>query len=128
MGEYARSLAIARAASARWPGADIRFVLSREAPYAADAPFPATLLDSSPTFHSAAVIGLLEKWRPNIVVFDNAGRTAQLRAAQRLGARVVYISARRRQRRKAFRWQWMPLIDEHWIAYPQFIAGRFGDD
>jgi hypothetical protein len=126
MGEYARSLAIARAASLRWPRADIRFVLSREAPYAADAPYPTTLLASSPTFHSAAVIELFETWRPDVVVFDNAGRTSQLRAARRLGARVVYISARRRQRRKAFRWQWMPLIDEHWIAYPQFIAGRLG--
>jgi glycosyltransferase involved in cell wall biosynthesis len=126
MGEYARSLAIARAASRRWPGAAIQFVLSRAAPYAADAPFPATLLDSSPTFHSAAVIELFETWRPDIVIFDNAGRTAQLRAARRLGARVVYISARRRQRRKAFRWHWMRLIDEHWIAYPEFIAGPLG--
>jgi hypothetical protein len=126
MGEYARSVAIAHAASRRWPGAAIQFVLSREAPYAADAPFPATLLTSSPTFHSAAVIELLEKWRPDVVIFDNAGRTAQLRAARRSGARVVYISARRRQRGKAFRWRWMRLIDEHWIAYPQFIAGPLG--
>ena len=123
MGEYARCLAIARAASRRWQGAGIRFVLSRAAPYSADAPFSATLLDSSPTFHSAAVIDLLETWRPDVVIFDNAGRTAQLRAAQRLGARVVYISARRRQRHKAFRWRWLSLIDEHWLAYPEFIAG-----
>jgi len=123
MGEYARSMAIAHAASRRWQDAAIHFVLSREAPYAADAPFPATLLASSPTFHSKAVIELLEKWRPDVVVFDNAGRTAQLRAARRLGARVVFISARPRQRRKAFRWQWMQLIDEHWIAYPEFSAG-----
>jgi glycosyltransferase involved in cell wall biosynthesis len=126
MGEYARSLAIARAASRRFEGAAIHFILSREAPYAADAPFPTTLLPSSATFHSAAVIELLEKWRPDVVIFDNAGRTAQLRAARRLGARIVYISARRRQRRKAFRLHWMRLIDEHWIAYPEFIAGRIG--
>jgi glycosyltransferase involved in cell wall biosynthesis len=126
MGEYARSLAIARAASRRWQDAAIHFVLSREAPYAAGAPFPNTLLASSPTFHSAAVVELLETWRPDVVIFDNAGRSAQLRAARRLGARVVYISARGRQRRKAFRWRWMRLIDEHWIAYPQFIAGSLG--
>jgi glycosyltransferase involved in cell wall biosynthesis len=126
MGEYARSLAIAGAAGGRWPHAAIHFILSREAPYAASAPFPATLLPSSPTFHSAAVIELIQKWRPDVVIFDNAGRTAQLRAAQRSGARVVYISARRRQRRKAFRWRWMELIDEHWIAYPEFIAGSLG--
>lgn len=126
MGEYARSLAIARAASQRWQGATIQFVLSRAAPYAADAPFCTTLLESSPTFHSVVVIDLLEQWRPDVVIFDNAGRTGQLRAARRLGARVVYVSARRRQRRKAFRWHWMRLIDEHWIAYPEFIAGSLG--
>ncbi len=123
MGEYARSLAIARAASRHWEGAGIRFVLSSAAPYSANAPFPVTMVASSPTFHSAAVIEVIREWRPDIVVFDNAGRTAQLRAARSSGARVVYISARKRQRRKAFRLHWMRLIDEHWIAYPEFIAG-----
>ncbi len=124
MGEYARSLAIAQGAAQRWPQASIRFILSRAAPYAAQSPFPAALLASSPTFHSAAVIEIMNAWRPNIVIFDNAGRTAQLRAARNIGARVVYISARRRQRNKAFRLRWMRLIDEHWIAYPEFIAGE----
>jgi hypothetical protein len=124
MGEYARSLAIAHGAAERWPRASIQFILSRAAPYAAQSPFPAVLLASSPTFHSAAVIEIMNNWRPDIVIFDNAGRTPQLRAAQQLGARVVYISARRRQRNKAFRLSWMRLIDEHWIAYPEFIAGE----
>jgi hypothetical protein len=123
LGEYARSLAIAEAAKRRWPDASLHFILSRQASYAASTPLPATLLDSSPTFHSAAVIKVMENFRPGVVIFDNAGRTAQLRAARRTGARIVYISARSRQRRKAFRVSWMRLIDEHWIAYPQFIAG-----
>jgi hypothetical protein len=123
MGEYARSLAIARAACQRWPSAAVHFMLNREAPYAATTAFPKTLLPSSPTFHSAAVIERLAAFRPHVVIFDNAGRTAQLRAARRAGARVVFISARARQRRRAFRWRWMALIDEHWIAYPEFVAG-----
>jgi hypothetical protein len=126
MGEYARSLAIARAASERWPAAAVHFVLSRAAPYAAAAPFPSTLLPSSPTFHSTPVIELMRSFRPDVVLFDNAGRTQQLRAARALGARIVYISARRRQRRRAFRLSWMRLIDEHWIAYPEFLAGGLG--
>src|SRR5260370_436279 len=101
MGECARSLAIAQGAAQRWPQASIRFILSRAAPYAAQSPFPAALLASSPTFHSAAVIEIMNAWRPNIVIFDNAGRTAQLRAARNIGARVGYISARRRQRNTA---------------------------
>jgi hypothetical protein len=124
MGEYARSLAIAHAARRQWPEVNIHFILSRQARYAAATPFPATLLDSSPTFHTAAVTESIQKFKPHIVIFDNAGRTAQLRAASRAGARIIFISSRSRQRRKAFRWRWMRLIDEHWIAYPQFIAGR----
>ncbi|HEX4241024.1 MAG TPA: hypothetical protein VHZ53_06420 [Steroidobacteraceae bacterium] len=124
MGEYARSLAIAAAVNRRWPQAAIHFVLSREAPYAASTPFPATLLPSSPTFHTPEVRELVASFRPDVIVFDNAGRTAQLRAASSAGARIVYLSARRRQRRKAFRLGWMRLIDEHWIAYPRFVAGE----
>jgi ADP-heptose:LPS heptosyltransferase len=126
MGEYARSLAIAHAARRQWPQSAVHFVLSRQAPYAASAPYPKTLLDSSPTFHSTAVAELIGTFKPHVVIFDNAGRTAQLRAAQAAGARVVYISSRPRQRRKAFRLTWMRLIDEHWIAYPKFIAGGLG--
>ena len=126
MGEYARSAAIARAVSARWPGASIHFVLSRAAPYAQNPPFAHTLLPSSATFHSGAVRTLLHGWRPHVVIFDNAGRGSQLKAAQRAGARIIYISSRRRQRAKAFRWRWMRMIDEHWIAYPRFIAGGLG--
>jgi hypothetical protein len=126
MGEYARSLSIAQAARRQWPQAHIHFILSRQAPYATTVPFPATLLDSSPTFHTTAVTESIQAFKPNIVIFDNAGRTAQLRAGHRAGARIVFISSRSRQRRKAFRWRWMRLIDEHWIAYPQFIAGGLG--
>jgi hypothetical protein len=124
MGEYARCAAIALAVTRRWSDAAIHFILSRQAPYAASAPFPSTLLESSPTFHSTAVIEVLERLRPDVVIFDNAGRTSQLRAAKRLGSRIVYISSRRRQRGKAFRWRWMRMLDEHWIAYPEFIAGK----
>jgi len=123
MGEYARTVQVAQAVATRWPSAKIHFALSREAPYETDASFSYTFLPSSPTFHTPEVIDLIEELRPNVVIFDNAGRTAQLRAAQRIGARVVYVSARVRQRRKAFRLRWMSLIDEHWLAYPQLLTG-----
>src|SRR5450755_1960816 len=123
MGEYARAIAIATAAAHRWPNVEIRFALSRSAAYAAETPFPATLLPSSPTFHSREMAALLRDFKPTIVLFDNAGRTSQLLAAVGGGARTVFISSRPKQRRRAFRLRWMRLLDEHWIAYPQFIAG-----
>ena len=123
MGEYARCLMIATALERRLPGLEIHFALSRAAPYAAATPFPTTLLPSSATFHPREVRALIRELEPRVVVFDNAGRTLQLRAAHEAGARIVYVSSRRRQRRKGFRLRWMRLIDEHWIAYPRFIAG-----
>jgi len=123
MGEYARCLMIATALARRVPGLEMHFALSRAAPYAADTPFPTTLLPSSATFHPREVSALIRELRPRVVLFDNAGRTLQLRAAREAGARIVYVSSRRRQRRRGFRLQWMRLIDEHWIAYPRFIAG-----
>jgi ADP-heptose:LPS heptosyltransferase len=124
MGEYARALALASAAVQRWPRLEVHFALSAAAPYAAETPFDKTLLPSSPTFHTKEVTALIGRLRPDLVVFDNAGRTAQLRAAAANGARVVFVSSRKRQRRKAFRLSWMRAIDEHWIAYPSFIAGE----
>jgi hypothetical protein len=123
MGEYARCLTIATALMRRVPDLEPHFVLSRTAPYAADTPFATTLLPSSPTFHPREVSELIRELAPRVVLFDNAGRTAQLRAAHSAGARVVYVSSRRRQRGKGFRLGWMRVIDEHWIAYPSFIAG-----
>jgi hypothetical protein len=72
------------------------------------------------------VAELIRTFRPTLVVFDNAGRTAQLRAAVDCAARVIFVSSRSRQRRKAFRLRWMRMLDEHWIAYPEFIAGSLG--
>lgn len=125
-GEYARAQEIARAMQDRWPAAQLHFVLSAQAPYAADCPFPATLLPGSATLHTPQVVALLRSFQPQLVIFDNAGRTAQLRAARAGGACVVYVSSRSRQRRKAFRLTWMRLLSEHWIAYPRFIAGDLG--
>ncbi|HLW23399.1 MAG TPA: hypothetical protein VKT22_03440 [Steroidobacteraceae bacterium] len=126
MGEYARAATLARAIVQRWPAVQVQFVLSRAAPYAASVGFTTTWLESSATFHSSEVIRVLDVFRPQLVIFDNAGRTAQLLAARRVGARIVFVSSRRRQRARAFRLRWMRLLDEHWIAYPAIIAGALG--
>jgi hypothetical protein len=125
-GEYVRCLTIARAALARWPQLDIGFGLSRHAPYLASVPFPVHPIDGSPTRHTAAVNNILERVRPHVAVFDNAGRTAQLACARNVGARTVFISRRPGKRRKGFRLRWLRLLDQHWIAFPTFIDGPLG--
>lgn len=126
MGEFARCLAIARAAADRWPAASIRFLLSREAPYAAGLPFPVDPLPASVTLAPTEAGAAIAAFRPQVVVFDNAGRTRLLAAAARVGARIVYVSSRTRQRRRGFRLRWMRRIDEHWIAYPERLVGALG--
>lgn len=123
VGEYARACEMANAVVRRWPAARVHFVLNKMAPYAASVTFPTTWLPSSATFHPREVCALIRDFRPTLVIFDNAGRTSMLRAAHRVGASIVYVSSRPRQRRRAFRLRWMHLLDEHWIAYPEFIAG-----
>jgi len=123
MGEFARARSVADAVAVQHPGMGIHFLLHRAAPYAVNFHHPVTLLPASPTLCNREVIEVIERLRPAIVVFDNAGRTPQLRAAKRVGAAVIYVSSRSRQRYKAFRLRWMRLIDEHWISYPELIAG-----
>jgi ADP-heptose:LPS heptosyltransferase len=123
MGEFARARSLADALKARWPDVETHFVLHREAPYARNFHHPATLVPASPTLCTAEVKRVIAQFAPQVVIFDNAGRTGALRAARRTGARVIYVSSRGRQRYKAFRLRWMRLLDEHWISYPAMIAG-----
>ncbi|MEM7243965.1 MAG: hypothetical protein AAF533_01405 [Acidobacteriota bacterium] len=125
-GEYVRSYTIAEGFQAKHPDARIRFVLSRHAPVAKSCPFETVLLDRSPTHETAALTELLERDPPDVTVFDNAGRMAALRAARRAGSRVVWISRRPKLRWKAFRAHCLPLLDEHWIAFPRFLEGDIG--
>jgi spore coat polysaccharide biosynthesis predicted glycosyltransferase SpsG len=123
-GEYYRSLAIAAGLRRQWPDCSIRFVLNREAPYAMSAPYPVTLLDDSPTRATTAVNACIRQERPDVVIFDSAGRIAQYRAARDAGARVVYVSSRPKTRWKGFKWRRMRLLDQHWIAQPRFLGGE----
>jgi hypothetical protein len=122
-GEYQRSLAIARGLQRRWQSAEVRFVLNRQAPYAAACPYPALLLDDSPTRSSVAVEAFLRDFRPDVAVFDSAGRLAQYRAVSACGGRVVYVSSRPKTRWKGFRLRRMRAIDQHWIAQPAVLGG-----
>jgi glycosyltransferase involved in cell wall biosynthesis len=125
-GEYFRSLAVARAVERRWPGCAIKFIVSRDAPYARDTPYPVQLVDRSPTYETRAVIDTLERERPDVVIFDSSGRVSQYGRAKELGARVVFVSSRATTRRKGFRLRRMRRMDQHWIAQPRILGGDLG--
>ncbi len=123
VGEYIRSSIIAETFKSRQPKARVLFVINRQAPYAGTVPFETELIEGSPTSNTRAVCDLFERERPDVAIFDSAGRTEQLRAARRCGARTVFISSRSGKRRKAFRPSWLRLLDQHWLAFPPAIYG-----
>lgn len=122
-GELMRCLIVARELRRVEPTADIRFVVSRTAVFRETVDFPVIDCDASPTNSTPQVLAAIAEFRPHVMVFDNSGRTEQLRAARRAGARLVYSSRAPKQRWKAFRIKWMRLLDEHWIVFPTFVTG-----
>jgi hypothetical protein len=122
-GELMRCLIIARELARAEPAADIRFLVSRTAVFREAVEFPIIDCDASPTNSTPQVLAAIDSFRPHVMVFDNSGRTSQLRAAKRAGARIVFSSRAPKLRWKAFRLKWMRLLDEHWIVFPTFVTG-----
>ncbi len=125
-GELMRCLIIARELVRAQPEAEIHFLVSRTAVFREAVEFPIHDCDASPTRSTAQVLAAIREFAPHVVVFDNSGRTAQLKAAREAGARTVFSSRAPHLRRKAFRLKWMRLLDEHWIVFPVFITGGLG--
>jgi glycosyltransferase involved in cell wall biosynthesis len=122
-GELMRCLIIARELARAEPAADIRFLVNRTAVFRESVNFPIIDCDASPTNSTPQVLAAIDSFRPHVMVFDNSGRTEQLRAAKRAGARLVFSSRAPKLRWKAFRLKWMRLLDEHWIVFPAFVMG-----
>jgi len=122
-GELMRCLIIAREYVRAEPDADVRFLVARDAVFRESVEFPIIDLDASPTRSTPEVLAAIESFRPDVMLFDNCGRTPQLRAARRSGARIVFSSRAPRLRWKAFRLKWMRLLDEHWMVFPAFVTG-----
>ena len=66
---------------------------------------------------------VLEGLRPDLVIFDNRGRTAQVRFAASLGARVIYIATQKHFLRRTLRPQRLWNIHELWVVQRRFRPG-----
>lgn len=123
MGEYMRSLIIAKEVERRWPNATIQFVLSRHAPYASNCPYPTALLDDTPTKNIKAVNDFMSFFMPDFVIFDASGRRSQLSHAKQLGASVIFISQHKRKRSRGMKVMRAKVTDSHWVVQPEFVIG-----
>lgn len=123
IGEYMRSLIVADAVKERWPNAIIEFVLSRHAPYAGSCPYPAALLDDTPTKNIKAVNDFISYFQPDFVIFDASGRRSQLVHANELGAKVIFLSQHKRKRSRGMKILRARVTDSHWVVQPEFVIG-----
>ncbi len=123
IGEYMRSKIIADEVMNRWPNAKIDFVLNRHVSYIGDCPYSTHLVDDTPTKKINEVNQLITELKPDVVIFDAAGRKAQLKHAHRMGAKVIFISQHRRKRSRGMKLERALVTDSHWVVQPKFIIG-----
>ncbi|AQS35374.1 hypothetical protein Sps_00154 [Shewanella psychrophila] len=123
IGEYMRSKIIADEVMNRWPNAKIDFVLNRHVSYVRDCPYSTHLVDDTPTKKTREVNQLITDLKPDVVIFDAAGRKAQLQHAHRMGAKVIFISQHRRKRSRGMKVERALVTDSHWVVQPEFAIG-----
>ena len=122
-GEYIRSLTIAQKIRQTWPDANLQFILNRHAKYIKEVPFPVQLIEQTPTLSVDAVKQIIQQENPELCIFDSSGRTTLFSWLKSRNTPVIYVSSRNNTRRKAFRFRWLRLINQHWIVQPLFANG-----
>ncbi|MGO2330297.1 MAG: glycosyltransferase family 1 protein [Pseudoalteromonas nigrifaciens] len=121
IGEYMRSLLLAQTLKAELADkVDVHFVLNKHSSYAEACPFETTLLNHSATKERGKVVQVIEKIKPDVVIFDCAGRAAHMKAAKNAGAKVVFISQHAKKRAKGLKLNRAGLIDFHWVVQPNY--------
>ncbi|MBH0022204.1 glycosyltransferase family 1 protein [Pseudoalteromonas sp. SWXJ133] len=121
IGEYMRSLLLAQSLQSELADSlDIHFILNKHTSYAKDCPFETTLLEHSATKELDSVCDFIETFKPDIVVFDCAGRAGHMKAAKKVGAKVIFISQHAKKRAKGLKLNRINLIDTHWVVQPDY--------
>lgn len=121
IGEYMRSLLLAQSLKAELlDDINIHFVLNKHTVYAKFCPFETTLLDHSATKELDSVCDVIKQFKPDVVVFDCAGRAGHMKAAKKAGAKVVFISQHAKKRAKGLKLNRINLIDTHWVVQPDY--------
>ncbi|MBV1911533.1 MAG: hypothetical protein KUG78_19735 [Kangiellaceae bacterium] len=120
VGEYTRSVIIADALHKRLPQATIHFILNRNMKSAANCAYNTHFSDYSATKDTPLVKSVISKIKPDIVIFDCAGRAQQFVYAKRMGAKVIFISQHRKKRARGLSLRRLLFCDMQWVVQPEF--------
>ncbi|WP_057832474.1 glycosyltransferase family 9 protein [Colwellia sp. TT2012] len=120
IGEYMRSMIIAKALQLRWPNINIHFILNEQVAYFNDCPYVVHACQGSPTKDVTKVNAIIAQLKPDLVLFDASGRAKQFKQAQAVGAKVAFISQHHKKRSRGLKLNRLLNTDIHWVAQPDF--------
>ena len=120
IGEYMRSMIIAKALLARNPSSNIHFILNEQVSYLDNCPYKVHLTKESPTKDSKAVNRVISQLQPDLVLFDASGRASQFKHAKNVGAKVAFISQHNKKRSRGLKLNRLFYTDIHWVVQPDF--------
>ena len=76
-------------------------------------------LEQTPTLANRETTAWIKRLKPRVVVFDSAGRAAQLRAAKAIGAHTIFMAGRETSRRKIISLRRLRNLDVLWLSQPE---------
>ncbi len=120
VGEYTRSAIIADAVQEKYPQAKIHFILNRNMKLASSCRYITHLSDYSATKDTPLVNRIISKLKPDLVIFDCAGRAKQFAHAKRTGAKVIFISQHKKKRARGLSFRRLLFCDLQWVVQPDF--------
>lgn len=124
IGEYMRSLIIAKALLQHSPDTSIHFILNEQVSYIKDCPFQVHTCIGSPTKNSKVVNAYIRSINPDLVVFDASGRAEQFKQAKMAGAKVAFISQHNKKRTRGLKINRLLHTDIHWVVQPDFCMKK----
>jgi len=120
IGEYMRSMIIAKALLFRWPNIKIHFILNEQVFYLNDCPYTVHTCKGSPTKHASKVNDIIGEVTPDLIIFDASGRGNNFKKAQEVGAKVAFISQHNKKRSRGLKLNRLLHTDIHWVAQPDY--------
>ncbi|WP_077341534.1 glycosyltransferase family 9 protein [Pseudocolwellia agarivorans] len=120
IGEYMRSLVIAKALLLQWPKINIHFILNNQVDYIKDCPYTVHTCQNSPTKDIKGVNNIIKTVQPDLVIFDASGRAAHFKQAKAVGAKVAFISQHNKKRNRGLKINRLLFTDIHWVVQPNY--------
>jgi len=120
VGEYTRSLTIAQSIEDEIPQAAIHFILNKHMNQGQPCPYQVHTSNHSATKDTFKVKQVIKQIRPDLVIFDCAGRGQQFKYAKSMGAKVIFIAQHRKKRARGLKLKRLLNSDYQWVVQPHF--------